>query len=145
MQWPPRQSLEALRSTRGAATALAPDMISAHLQDGCLASSAYDLYLVCQLYLLMLGFYPSIDTDEFVSACISLEKRCHDNLDGTSWLSVRWTGQELQIRETRLHSDVNSADHAVGGHEAVEVDHGHPVIGSDMEDDDDDQVVVRPS
>lgn len=52
---------------------------------------------------LMLEFYPSITAEQFAEGCQSLERRCHDNLDGTTWLSVSWTGRELQIKERRQY------------------------------------------
>lgn len=52
----------------------------------------------------MLDAYPSITIRQFTDACEAFEKRCHDQLDNTSWLGVRWTGVELLIREQRVLS-----------------------------------------
>lgn len=49
----------------------------------------------------MLDAYPSITECEFRNASEAFEKRCHDQLDSTSWLSVKWTGAELLIKEQR--------------------------------------------
>ncbi|KAK5286857.1 hypothetical protein LTR43_009736 [Exophiala xenobiotica] len=46
--------------------------------------------------------FPSISDAEFQAACQALEDRCFDKLNGTDWLSVRWTrGGELVIKERR--------------------------------------------
>ena len=49
----------------------------------------------------MLAAYPSITQDDFSEACQSLETRCSDRIDGTEWLSVKWTGGELRIKQRR--------------------------------------------
>jgi len=49
----------------------------------------------------MLEAFPSIKEGEFAEACRALESRCHDALDGTDWLSVNWTGEELVIKQSR--------------------------------------------
>ncbi|KAL2438757.1 hypothetical protein ABEF95_013690 [Exophiala dermatitidis] len=45
--------------------------------------------------------FPSLTRPEFVQACKALEDRCADGLDDTDWLSVRWTGEELLIKQKR--------------------------------------------
>ncbi|KAL2402841.1 hypothetical protein ABEF93_005185 [Exophiala dermatitidis] len=45
--------------------------------------------------------FPSLTRPEFSQACKALEDRCADGLDGTDWLSVRWTGEELLIKQNR--------------------------------------------
>lgn len=53
--------------------------------------------------------FPSITEDEFQEACKALEDRSADRLDDTDWLSVRWSGKELiikQRREIRRSDDV---------------------------------------
>ena len=52
----------------------------------------------------MLVSYPSITKDEFETACINMERRSHDRLSRTDWLSVKWTGHELLIAQSRLAS-----------------------------------------
>ena len=49
----------------------------------------------------MLEAYPSLTEAEFCEACNSLERRCHDNLSDTDWLSIEWTGKELKIVQRR--------------------------------------------
>ena len=53
----------------------------------------------------MLDSYPSIRQDEFEKACTDLERRCHDGLSDTDWLSVKWTGEELRIAQRRVTED----------------------------------------
>ncbi|KAI1621681.1 hypothetical protein EDD37DRAFT_653037 [Exophiala viscosa] len=49
--------------------------------------------------------FPSITEDEFREGCKALEDRSFDKLDGTDWLSVKWTGKELIIKQRRaIHS-----------------------------------------
>lgn len=45
--------------------------------------------------------FPSITEPEFAEACKALESRSLDRLDGTDWLSVRWSGEELIIKQRR--------------------------------------------
>ena len=93
----------------------------------------------------MLGFYPSIDPEEFAIACAAFEERCHDSLDGTSWLSVKWTGQDLQIRQTRPLLHDNLAGQAVDDVRASIADTEHQVIESVVEEHEDHEVVVSCS
>ncbi|RMZ80735.1 hypothetical protein DV738_g2607, partial [Chaetothyriales sp. CBS 135597] len=52
---------------------------------------------------MLLTAYPSITRDEFQQACQAFESRCQDGrrLDGTDWLSVTWTGEEVRIKQRR--------------------------------------------
>jgi hypothetical protein len=45
--------------------------------------------------------FPAITVQEFAAACESLEARCADGLHATDWLSIRWTGEELLIKQKR--------------------------------------------
>jgi len=49
----------------------------------------------------MIHAYPSISETEFAQACLDLETRCHDRLEGTEWSSVRWDGEQLLIKQNR--------------------------------------------
>lgn len=70
----------------------------------------------------MLESYPSIAKDEFKQACIDFEERCHDKLSETNWLSVRWTGQELLIAQTRLASRQSDATNTNGAEKENEIE-----------------------
>jgi hypothetical protein len=52
--------------------------------------------------------FPSISASEFADACAALETRSADRLGGTDWLSVKWTGTELLIKQQR---DVDPVRH----------------------------------
>jgi hypothetical protein len=52
-----------------------------------------------------LDTFPSISDAEFRAACKALEDRCFDRLGGTDWLSVRWSGEELVIKQRRQISN----------------------------------------
>ncbi|KIX00416.1 uncharacterized protein Z518_10555 [Rhinocladiella mackenziei CBS 650.93] len=54
-----------------------------------------------------LGAFPSLTEQEFFEACQSLECRSSDKINDTDWLSVRWTGKELLIKQKRKLSDQN--------------------------------------
>jgi hypothetical protein len=87
----------------------------------------------------MLRAYPSLTTAEFTQACLALAALCHDRLDGTSWKSVRWTGQELQIKQARPFTSESS-----GCPEAREADQRSEefdVDDSNLEPDDGELVV----
>ncbi|KIX98511.1 uncharacterized protein Z520_05812 [Fonsecaea multimorphosa CBS 102226] len=70
--------------------------------------------------------FPAITEQEFSQACGVLEQRSSDKISDTDWLSIRWTGEELLIREKRkiicknanieAPSDFNGAD----DHELIE-------------------------
>lgn len=64
----------------------------------------------------MLSVYPSITVAEFSLACEALEQRCHDRLGGTRWLSVKWTGDELRIRQNGSIAATKSSPVAVESH-----------------------------
>ncbi|EXJ81349.1 hypothetical protein A1O3_07639, partial [Capronia epimyces CBS 606.96] len=49
--------------------------------------------------------FPSISEAEFAEACQALESRALDRLDGTDWLSVRWSGEDLFIKQRRRAMD----------------------------------------
>lgn len=73
----------------------------------------------------MLGSYPSLTATEFKEACTNFEERCHDKLSGTDWLSVKWTGQELLIAQTRLpsrHTDETNTQDAEEENEIEEIE-----------------------
>jgi hypothetical protein len=63
----------------------------------------------------MLGAYPCLTKEEFTIACKALESRCHDRLNGTTWQSIRWTGQELQIKQQRELKHGGSHEHGEPG------------------------------
>ncbi|EXJ78529.1 hypothetical protein A1O1_08930 [Capronia coronata CBS 617.96] len=52
-----------------------------------------------------LDAFPSITESEFVKACRALEMRSLDRLDGTDWTSIRWSGDELVIKQRRRVND----------------------------------------
>lgn len=58
--------------------------------------------------MAFLEIFPSISDAEFQAACKALENRSFDRLNGTDWLSVRWTGEELVIKQRRQISNSNS-------------------------------------
>ncbi|EXJ65246.1 hypothetical protein A1O7_01587 [Cladophialophora yegresii CBS 114405] len=45
--------------------------------------------------------FPAITKDEFSEACKALERRSADRISDTDWLSVKWSGEELLIRQRR--------------------------------------------
>ncbi len=49
--------------------------------------------------------FPAITRVEFAEACEALEQRSTDRPSETDWLSIRWTGEELLIKQrtTALH------------------------------------------
>lgn len=53
------------------------------------------------LDMITMQAFPSISRQEFNAACVALELMSGDRLNGTSWLGVRWTGEELLITERR--------------------------------------------
>ncbi|KAK4937827.1 hypothetical protein LTR10_021630 [Elasticomyces elasticus] len=54
---------------------------------------------------MSLQAFPSITEDEFEAACKALEDRSFDKLDDTDWLSVRWSGKDLTIKQRKaIHS-----------------------------------------
>lgn len=56
--------------------------------------------------MAVLRTFPYITELEFVEGCKAIEDRSSDKLDGTDWLSVRSTDQELVIKQTRkIQSD----------------------------------------
>jgi len=63
--------------------------------------------------------FPSITKDEFQEAYKALEDRSFDKLNGTDWLSAKWTGKELIIKQRRpIHSlehDTPGEDEEVEG------------------------------
>lgn len=62
---------------------------------------------------MKLQAYPSLTEQEFEAACETFEKRCHDRLSGTDWLSLKWTGKELQIcqqRSNRREEEASAGD-----------------------------------
>ena len=60
--------------------------------------------------MLVLQAFPSLTEDEFSLACKAFEDRSFDNLNGTDWLSVQWTGQELLIKQKREIESQHSGD-----------------------------------
>ncbi|ETI29174.1 hypothetical protein G647_01627 [Cladophialophora carrionii CBS 160.54] len=74
--------------------------------------------------------FPAITKDEFCKACKALERRSADSISDTDWLSVRWSGEELLIRQRRntllhsgsrrLASDQGTNTGEVGGKEDFE-------------------------
>lgn len=62
--------------------------------------------------------FPSITPEEFSQACEALESRSEDRLAGTDWLSVRWTGEELLIKEIRKLRGNDRASDEESGSEA---------------------------
>ncbi len=50
---------------------------------------------------MLLAAYPSITASEFSAACEALEVTSSDRLDGTGWVSLKWTGEELRIKQRR--------------------------------------------
>ena len=61
--------------------------------------------------------FPAITEKELAEACKALEQRSADKINGTDWLSVRWTGEELIIRQKRK---ANCRDNSEHGEELVE-------------------------
>lgn len=53
--------------------------------------------------------FPSISVPEFADACTAIETRSADRLGGTNWLSVKWTGSELLIKQQRELDPVRHA------------------------------------
>ncbi|OAL38465.1 hypothetical protein AYO20_02114 [Fonsecaea nubica] len=51
--------------------------------------------------------FPAITEQEFSHACSALEQRSSDKISDTNWLSVRWTGEELLIKERRRRACKN--------------------------------------
>lgn len=45
--------------------------------------------------------FPALTQEEFSAACKAFEQRSEDKLNETTWLSVKWTGEELLIRLQR--------------------------------------------
>jgi hypothetical protein len=59
--------------------------------------------------------FPAITKDEFCAACKALERRsAEDRISDTDWLGVRWTGEELLIRQRRNIS-LHGGDHGIAG------------------------------
>ncbi len=58
--------------------------------------------------MAFLETFPSISDAEFQAGCKALENRGFDRLNGTDWLSVRWSGEELLIKERRQITNSNS-------------------------------------
>lgn len=56
--------------------------------------------------------FPSISRLEFADACKALEDRSSDRLEGTDWVSVKWTGSELLIKQRK---NINSDQQVPGG------------------------------
>ncbi|KEF52017.1 uncharacterized protein A1O9_12007, partial [Exophiala aquamarina CBS 119918] len=50
--------------------------------------------------------FPSISEAEFADACAAIEGRCADRLADTDWLSVKWSGSELLIKQQRALNPV---------------------------------------
>lgn len=72
--------------------------------------------------------FPALTQDEFSTACKALEQRSEDKLNDTKWLSVKWTGEELLIRQTRkaFCNELNPGKSEGGGGQMDE--------GEDIED-----------
>lgn len=69
--------------------------------------------------------FPSISVPEFADACTALETRSADRLGGTDWLSVKWTGSELLIKQRRdvdlvRHVSNRGDDNSITEQELVE-------------------------
>lgn len=59
-----------------------------------------------------LQVFPSISVSEFADACTAIEEKSADRLNGTDWVSVKWTGSELLIKQQRYMNPVRRApDH----------------------------------
>ncbi|KIW72144.1 hypothetical protein PV04_00363 [Phialophora macrospora] len=81
--------------------------------------------------------FPAITEDEFSAACKALERRSADHLSDTDWLGVRWTGEELLIRQRRKIS-LCSGDNGVAGDQrkdAIETEAEKEVIEDMIEDE----------
>jgi len=64
--------------------------------------------------------FPSISVPEFADACRAIEERSADRLSGTDWLSVKWTGSELLIRQRRDLKTAHRAPDLEGDNNAKE-------------------------
>lgn len=52
----------------------------------------------------MVRFYPALTEAEFAQASHDLKGLYDGESEGSSWQSVHWTGDELQIQQTRTES-----------------------------------------
>lgn len=96
----------------------------------------------------MLQAYPSLTETEFLEACGALERRCHDRLSGSDWLSVKYTGRELQIIQSRSkpkksHSDKFSA--RAEGTKGGELDAENEIDDGEKDEQDDEASVCEDS
>lgn len=75
--------------------------------------------------MAVLQAFPSVTDQEFCEACRALELRGLDRISGTDWLSVKWTGKELLIKqqrpsESRHHQNPSEAEESDQSEELIE-------------------------
>jgi hypothetical protein len=98
------------------------------------------------IIIWMLQVYPSLTEEEFVEGCRAVEKRCHDGLSGLDWLSVKWTGSDLQIIQSRAQQNRDHSQPSGGVHENSQeiqdqID-DEAAINDSIEEEADDQALV---
>jgi hypothetical protein len=102
--------------------------------------------LYSAIIIWMLQVYPSLTEEEFVEGCRAVEKRCHDRLSGSDWLSVKWTGSDLQIIQSRAQQNRDCSQPSGGVNENSQemqdqID-DEAAINDSIEEEADDQALV---
>ena len=92
----------------------------------------------CLCILMSLTAYASITASEFSAACEALEVTSSDRLDGTAWVSLKWTGAELRIKQRRYIEGKRSDGRGYG----FEVKDQYDEIEEDIIDGDDAEDVL---
>jgi hypothetical protein len=95
----------------------------------------------------MLQVYPNLTEEEFVEGCRAVEKRCHDGLSGSDWLSVKWMGRHLQIIQSRAQQNGHHTQPSDGvdenSQEMQDQIDDKAEINDNREEEADDQALVR--